>query len=82
MDNIIIAFATFGTVILTILKLIGVIEWSWWYVTSPASITFLIVLFFTVIKAFNEATSTEKQIDRYILKNEKRNKKHENRNNK
>ena len=74
MDNIIISFAVFGTIILTILKLIGAIEWNWWLVTSPASITFLIVLLFTVIKAFNEATSTEKKIDRYILKNEKRNK--------
>ena len=74
MDNIIISFAVFGTIILTILKLVDAIDWSWLYITSPASVTLLIVVFFTTIKAFNEATSTETKIDFYIKKKEKRTK--------
>ncbi len=42
-----IGFAGLLTIAFIVLKLIGVITWSWWWVLSPVWITFLLV--FTLV---------------------------------
>ena len=59
--------------ILLILKLIGVIDWNWWYVTLPLWGSALIGLFFALIKAFNKANNPRNEIRKMIREKEKRN---------
>jgi len=60
--------------VLLILKLIGIIDWSWWYVTLPLWGAVAMALFFALIKAFNEANNPKNDIRKMIKDKEKRNK--------
>ena len=60
--------------VLLILKLVGVIDWSWWYITLPIWGSVLIGLFFAMIKAFNEANNPKNEIRKMIKEKEKRKK--------
>ena len=44
-----IGFTGLLTIVFIILKLIGTIAWSWWWVLSPLWISFLLVMVFFVI---------------------------------
>ena len=46
-----IGFAGFLTIVFVVLKLLGVIAWSWWWVLSPAwiSISFVVLIFAIVL---------------------------------
>jgi len=44
-----IGFTGLLTIVFIILKLCGVITWSWWWVLSPIWISIGIVLFFLII---------------------------------
>lgn len=44
-----IGFASLLTVVFIVLKLCGVITWSWWWVLSPIWITILLVIAILVI---------------------------------
>ena len=44
-----ISFAGFLTIVFIILKLIGVVKWSWLWVLSPLWLSFLIVIVFVLI---------------------------------
>ena len=44
-----IGFTGLLTIVFVILKLLGKIDWSWWWVLSPLWISFLLVLVFFVI---------------------------------
>jgi len=59
--------------VLLILKLVGAIDWSWWYITLPIWGSVLIGLFFAMIKAFNEANNPKNEIRKMIKEKEKRN---------
>ena len=61
--------------VLLILKLVGAIDWSWWYITLPIWGSVLIGLFFAMIKAFNEANNPKNEIRKMIKEKEKRAKK-------
>ena len=52
--------------ILLILKLIGFIDWSWWYVTLPLWGSVAIGLLFALIKAFNKANNPKNEIRKMI----------------
>ena len=48
-----IGFTGLLTIVFIILKLIGTIDWSWWWVLSPLWITFILgMLLFIVIIIF------------------------------
>ena len=38
-------------IVFLVLKLIGVISWSWWWVTSPLWISFIIIFIIAAISA-------------------------------
>ena len=59
--------------VLLILKLVGAIDWTWWYITLPIWGSVLIGLFFAMIKAFNEANNPKNEIRKMIKEKEKRN---------
>lgn len=40
------------TIIFVVLKLVGVIAWSWWWVLSPLWISFLLGIAFVAVVAF------------------------------
>lgn len=44
-----IGFTGLLTIVFVILKLLGKIDWSWWWVLSPLWISFLLVMVFFVI---------------------------------
>ena len=44
-----IGFTGLLTIVFIILKLLGKIDWSWWWVLSPLWISFLLVMVFFVI---------------------------------
>ena len=44
-----IGFTGLLTIVFVILKLLGKINWSWWWVLSPLWISFLLVMVFFVI---------------------------------
>ena len=44
-----IGFTGLLTIVFVILKLLGKIDWSWWWVLSPLWISFLLVIVFFVI---------------------------------
>ena len=44
-----IGFTGLLTIVFVILKLLGKIDWSWWWVLSPIWISFLLVMVFFVI---------------------------------
>ena len=44
-----IGFTGLLTIVFIILKLVGTINWSWWWVLSPLWISFLLVMVFFVI---------------------------------
>lgn len=46
-----IGFAGFLTIVFIVLKLLGKIDWSWWWVLSPIWISVLIVVVTVVIGA-------------------------------
>ena len=46
-----IGFAGLLTIVLIVLKLLGKIDWSWWWVLSPMWISILIVVATVVIGA-------------------------------
>ncbi len=46
-----IGFGTLFFLVLLVLKLTNIIDWSWWWVTAPLWITFILLLIiFTVIE--------------------------------
>jgi membrane protein YdbS with pleckstrin-like domain len=66
-----------GTVlflIFLVLKLVGVIDWSWWWVTSPlwisAALTVLILVG-VFIYCYIDSTKHKRYIDKLRKKNEK-----------
>ena len=44
-----IGFTGLLTIVFVILKLLGKIDWSWWWALSPLWISFLLVMVFFVI---------------------------------
>ena len=44
-----VGLPTILTVIFVVLKLVGVIDWSWWWVLSPLWISFLISMALIII---------------------------------
>lgn len=44
-----IGFTGLLTIVFVILKLLGKIDWSWWWVLSPLWISFILVMIFFVI---------------------------------
>ena len=44
-----IGFTGLLTIVFVILKLLGKIDWSWWWVLSPLWISFLLVMVFFII---------------------------------
>ena len=44
-----IGFTGLLTIVFVILKLLGKIDWSWWWVLSPLWISFLLVMVFFVM---------------------------------
>ena len=60
--------------VLLILKLVGAIDWTWWYITLPIWGSVAIGLFFGLIKAFNEANNPKNEIRKMIKEKEKRKK--------
>lgn len=44
-----IGFGGLLTIVFIVLKLLGVISWSWWWVLSPIWITAVIVLFLALV---------------------------------
>lgn len=40
-----IGFVGLLTIVFVVLKLLGYIDWSWWWVLSPIWITFILVMF-------------------------------------
>lgn len=47
-----VGFGGLLTIVFIVLKLTGVISWSWLWVLSPLWITFLLVLILTIIVGF------------------------------
>ena len=47
------------TIIFVVLKLVGVIDWSWWWVLSPTLISIGLVLIVAIIFAIIEARFNE-----------------------
>ena len=47
-----IGFTGLLTIVFIVLKLIGIIDWSWWWVLSPIWICALIILFIIAIVLF------------------------------
>ena len=41
-------------IIFMILKLCKVIDWSWWWITSPLWIVFIIIIIFSIVKVLKE----------------------------
>ena len=44
-----IGFSGLLTIVFIILKLIGKIDWSWWWVLSPLWITFMLCMLFFIV---------------------------------
>ena len=44
-----IGFSGLLTIVFIILKLIGKIDWSWWWVLSPLWITFMLCMLFFIL---------------------------------
>ena len=44
-----IGFTGLLTIVFIILKLLGKIDWSWWWVLSPLWITFLLCILFFIL---------------------------------
>jgi len=54
-----IGFSSLLTIVFIVLKLIGKIDWSWWWVLSPMWIGFLLVIL-VIIGALGIAFALEK----------------------
>ena len=63
-------FSWWLTLAFIVLKLMGYIDWSWWWVISPAAISILFLTLINAIIAFFE-TDEEKKI-KDILKRSKK----------
>ena len=46
-----LGFSGVLTIVFIVLKLVGVIDWSWWWVVSPTLINFGVYLLFIIIYA-------------------------------
>lgn len=55
-----IGFVGLLTVAFIILKLLGKIDWSWWWVLSPPFITFGVIVFILVCAAVIAAMAVKK----------------------
>ena len=45
------------TVVFVVLKLVGVIDWSWWWVLAPFWIPFLLYIILSVIVMLDESSN-------------------------
>ena len=62
-------------IVFLVLKLCGVIDWSWWWVTSPLWISFILYVLIIVgvfVYYYLEETSTERYLKKLRKKNGKK----------
>lgn len=68
-----LGFSGVLTIVFIVLKLVGVIDWSWWWVVSPILINIGVCLLFVIIYAIY-LTHEKKTYSSKVYKKEKRTK--------